>query len=137
MRFVEHGDNSSAASNLLMASDFLDIKALVFHSYVAVEDVVWRAFVGVFVEDIITRKTSRHESRAVGVVLTQAGFAAFHRYPWLGVGSWHVGRQVQVEYLVREGALVWCRYCWPDLEYLEWPCPIQGEFHLEYGGVGV
>ena len=49
MRFVEHGDNSSAASDFLMASDFLDIEALVLHSYVAVEDVVWRALVGVFV----------------------------------------------------------------------------------------
>ena len=72
MRFVEHGDNSSAASNLLMAGDFLDVETLVFHSYVAVEDVVWRAFVGVFVDDI-TRKTSRHESRAVGVVLSTPG----------------------------------------------------------------
>ena len=86
MRFVEHGDNSSAASNLLMASDFLDVEALVFHSHVAVKHVVWRAFVGVFVEDI-PRNTSRHEMRAVGVILAQAGRAAFHRDTRVGVGA--------------------------------------------------
>lgn len=51
---------------------------LIHYANVAIEDVVWRHFVAVFVQDV-PRQISRHETRGAGIVLSDARLTAFHR----------------------------------------------------------
>ena len=136
MRFVEHSDDAAAATNRLVAGDFGDVETLIHDADVAVEDVVWRRFVGVFVEDV-PREASRQKTRYIGVVLACTRLAAFNRHPRLRVGARHVGREIQVQDFVGEWAFVGGGDRRPYAEDLERASPIQGKLYLEDGGVSI